>query len=97
MFDKRIWIPICLLVILVSVGLFYVHHIAKQPQEPVKIYKAVEVETPAVAPKPPPPGETHETGHWHGDEWHAVPHENHPETPSTTAVNPPQQQETPSV
>lgn len=20
--------------------------------------------------KPPPPGETHETGHWHGDHWH---------------------------
>lgn len=25
--------------------------------------------------KPPPPGETHESGHWHGDQWHAEPHE----------------------
>ena len=31
--------------------------------------------TPLASPKPPPPGETAESGHWHGDEWHATPHE----------------------
>ena len=89
MFDKRIWIPVCLLLILVIGGLFYLHHIAKQHQEPVKIYKAAEVETPAIAPKPPPPGGTHETGHWHGDEWHAVAHDNNAEPPETTTSTQP--------
>ena len=32
------------------------------------------------AVKPPPPGETHETGHWDGDHWH----KRAPEVPSTT-------------
>lgn len=29
---------------------------------------------PASTEKPPPPGETYDTGHWHGDVWHAEPH-----------------------
>lgn len=29
--------------------------------------KAQETDT---TKRPPPPGETHETGHWHGDHWH---------------------------
>ena len=33
--------------------------------------------TPLTSPKPPPPGETAQGGHWHGDEWHATPHETH--------------------
>lgn len=78
LFQKNVWIPLLILVLVaIGFGLFYGQHIAKQSvtdQEPIKIYKAVEVETPAAAPKPPPPGETHETGHWHGDEWHADPH-----------------------
>jgi hypothetical protein len=46
-------------------------------KEPIKTHKPVEVENPAT-PKPPPPGETAENGHWHGDEWHAEPHGAHP-------------------
>ena len=70
--QKRFWIPIVsVLVIAVGCGLFYGRKVANQ--EPVKAYKPAVVEQP-VAPKPPPPGESYETGHWHGDEWHAEPH-----------------------
>lgn len=61
------------LIVLIGCGLFYGQKVAKQ--EPVKIYKSVEVEREVSTPKPPPPGETAESGHWHGDEWHAEPHE----------------------
>ena len=74
---KRIWIPILsVLVIAMGCGLFYGRKPANQ--EPIKIYKAVEVEK---KPKPPPPGETYETGHWHGDEWHST---RTPETPDVS-------------
>ena len=76
MLRKRIWI--LLLIVLppaMGCGLFYGRKIAKQ--EPIKIYKVpVEVDR-EETPKPPPPGETAESGHWHGDEWHAEPHEAH--------------------
>ena len=75
MLRKRVWIPILiLLLVAMGCGLFYGRKAAKQ--EPVKIYKPVEVEKPA-PPKPPPPGETAESGHWHGDVWHAEPHSAH--------------------
>lgn len=70
---KKFWIPIIsLLVIAIGCGLFYGTRVTDQ--EPVKIYKAVPPEG-VSQPKPPPPGETYETGHWHGDVWHAVAHE----------------------
>ena len=73
--QKRIWIPILsVLVIAMGCGLFYGQKVANQ--EPVKVYKPVDVSKPAT-PKPPPPGETAESGHWHGDEWHAEPHDAH--------------------
>ncbi|MXV84386.1 hypothetical protein F4Z98_13575, partial [Candidatus Poribacteria bacterium] len=73
MLRKKIWIPIlCVFVIAMGCGLFYGRKVANQ--EPVKVYKPVEVSKQPVAPKPPPPGETYETGHWHGDEWHSEPH-----------------------
>ena len=91
MLSKKFWIPIyvSVFVIVMGFGLFYGRKVAKQ--EPVKVYKAVEVENqqPA-APKPPPPGETYETGHWHGDEWHTEPHDIHApaesQTPPPSAV-----------
>ncbi len=77
MFRKSVWIPILIAVLFVmGCGLFYGRQVAHQ--EPIKIYKPVEVES---KPKPPPPGETHESGHWHGDEWHAEPHETHAPAP----------------
>ena len=87
MFRKRVWLPILsILVIAMGCGLFYSHKVANQ--EPTKVYKPVEIEKP-VAPKPPPPGETAESGHWHGDEWHADPHEPLPTAQSTPTTAPP--------
>ena len=77
MFRKSVWLPILsALLFVIGCGLFYGRKVVNQ--EPVKIYKPVEVET---KPKPPPPGETHESGHWHGDIWHAEPHETHAPAP----------------
>ena len=73
MFRKRVWIPI-LSVLLLAMGCGLYYGRKATTQAPVKVYKPVEVET---KPKPPPPGETAESGHWHGDEWHAEPHETH--------------------
>ena len=76
MLRKRVWIPIVsVFVIAMGCGLFYGRKVANQ--EPVKVYKPVEVSEKPATPKPPPPGETYETGHWHGDEWHSEPHEVH--------------------
>ena len=73
MLKKKIWIPILIvLLVVIGCGLFYARQVSKQA--PVKVYKAVEVEEPET-PKPPPPGETAESGHWHGDVWHATAHE----------------------
>ena len=73
MFRKSVWIPILIVLLAVmGCGLFYSSRVGKQ--EPAKVYKPVKVENPAT-PKPKPPGETAESGHWHGDEWHAQPHD----------------------
>ena len=75
MLQKKFWIPVLLVLIGVAIGgTFWGKHIASQ--EPVKTYKPVEFQQ-STAPKPPPPGETYETGHWHGDEWHSEPNEVH--------------------
>ena len=80
MFRKSVWIPILsALLFVIGCGLFYGRKVATQ--EPIKVYKPVEVKKKPVAPKPPPPGETYETGHWHGDEWHTEPHETHAPAP----------------
>ena len=71
MFRKSVWLPILIAVLFVmGCGLFYGRKVANQ--EPVKIINPVTAE-PVDASKPPPPGETYETGHWHGDHWHATP------------------------
>ena len=65
---------VCVLVF-VAGGLLYLNAVNRQPpKDPIIIYKPVEVEK---KPKPPPPGETFETGHWHGDEWHTGSHDAH--------------------
>ena len=83
--QKRVWIPIVsVLVIAMGCGLFYGQKVANQ--EPVKVYKPVDVSKPAT-PKPPPPGETAESGHWKpGDEWHAQPHDT--DTPADVSEPP---------
>ena len=84
MFLRKYWLPLTVfvLIVLIGCGLFYGRKGAKQ--EPIKVHKAVEVET---KPKPPPPGETVESGHWHGDEWHSEPHEAH--APAQVSEQPP--------
>lgn len=81
MLEKKIWIPILIVLLaMIGCGLFYARQVAKQA--PVKVYKTVEAENPET-PKPPPPEETAESGHWHGDEWHSQPHETH-QTPAVS-------------
>ena len=65
-------ISLFFLILMCAVGLYM--YMAQADKAPIKIYKPVEVSNTAT-PKPPPPGETAESGHWHGDEWHAERHE----------------------
>ena len=82
MFPKSIWIPILIVVLaVIGCGLFYAKRTAEQ--EPVNVYKPVEVEQPST-PKPPPPGETAESGHWHDDVWHSEPHDTSVEAQQST-------------
>lgn len=75
MFVRKNWLPLSVFIVaIVGVGLYLLQ--TRSPKDPIVIYKAVEVEK---KPKPPPPGETFETGHWHGDEWHSEPHDAHVE------------------
>ena len=86
MLKKNAWIPILIVLLaIMGCGLFYGRKAAQQ--EPVKVYKPVEVQQRG-AQKPPPPGETYETGHWHGDHWHATPHEAH--APAEVSEQPPE-------
>ncbi|MCY3553490.1 MAG: hypothetical protein OXH39_23785 [Candidatus Poribacteria bacterium] len=76
MLRKRMWIPLLIVLLpAMGCGLFYGRKVAKQ--EPVKVYKVPIAVERKETPKPPPPGETAESGHWHGDEWHAEPHSAH--------------------
>lgn len=70
--SNRLFVGLLILVICAVAGLYLLQK--QQPEEPIIIYKPVEVEQPV--PKPPPPGAS-PNGHWHGDEWHEVPHETH--------------------
>ena len=86
MFRKSVWIPILIVLLAVmGCGLFYNSRIRNQV--PLKFYKRVEFKTSAT-PKPPPSGETTESGHWHNDEWHAEPH-NPPAQPQQVEPGPP--------
>lgn len=54
--------------VLVSIGFFIYDRLV--PNTPREVADTV---TPHDTTKPPPPGAAPD-GHWHGDEWHAVPH-----------------------
>jgi len=70
MFLRNYWVPLTIfIVVLVSCSLILLQ---SRERPPIKIYKTTEIETPTA--KPPPPG-ADPNGHWHGDEWHAAPHE----------------------
>ena len=74
MFTRKNWLPIVVFIVAIAAVSVYLLRSPNTPKAPIKIYKAVEVDRPETQ-KPPPPGETAESGHWHGDEWHAEPHE----------------------
>ena len=73
MFIRKNWLPLSVfLLVIVMVALYVLQ--TRPPKDPITIITPVDVEK---KPKPPPPGETYETGHWHGDEWHSTRHETH--------------------
>ena len=82
MFLRKYWILLSVLLLAV-VGVCLYMLTTQTPQEPIVIYKPVEIEKP-IEPKPPPPG-ADPNGHWHGDEWHDAPHEPQ-ETPAAPTV-----------
>ena len=86
MFIRKYWLPISVFIVaIVGVGLYYLQ--TRPPKDPITIIKPVETEQPTAkaplkeTPKPPPPGETAESGHWHGDQWYADPHETEVQPP----------------
>ena len=89
---KRVWIPVVVIGVIAVMIYGLLHGQKTANQEPVLIIKPVEVEKPVAEPKPPPPGETHETGHWHGDEWHSEPHD-----PPALVGPPPVSEDVPGV
>jgi len=74
MLTKKVYIPIGVcLVLLLALGFLSLR--SDVPDEPVKIYKAVEVSKPPAHPTAKVPvGDTSQGGHWHGDVWHSEPH-----------------------
>ncbi|MYA58820.1 hypothetical protein F4X88_21295, partial [Candidatus Poribacteria bacterium] len=76
---KKFWIPVLLVLIGVAIGVTFWEYQQVASQAPVKIISPVTADpvdtSKPATPKPPPPGETYESGHWHGEEWHAEPHE----------------------
>ena len=74
MFFRKYWIPFSVFIVAISaVGLYYLQ--TRPPKEPIVIIKPVDIEQPKETA--PPVGDTSQGGHWHGDEWHADPHETH--------------------
>ena len=64
---KNITIGILLLALIIGGTLWYRHYQKIMNAEPIKTFAAPETTT--------------ETGHWHGDEWHAEPHPEHQPEP----------------
>ena len=80
--DNRIFIAAVCLLVFIAGGLLYLQTVKRDAQRDVKrTQKRVEqrdipkTEGQTTPPKPPPPGETVESGHWHGDEWHTGRHD----------------------
>ena len=100
MFLRKNWLSLLFFVVMICAVSFYILT-TQTHKEPIKTYKPVEVSNPA-NPKPPP-GETAESGHWHGDEWHAEPHSDtatevsEPHTPQNAADITPEVQGTPLI
>ena len=68
--QNRIFIVLVLVLVFVASGLLYLNTVKRQADRDLQ-----RTQERLNAPKPPPPGETAESGHWHGDVWHVEPHE----------------------
>ena len=66
---NRVFMALVLAVVFVASGLLYLNTVKRQATRDIQ-----STQERVNAPKPPPPGETAESGHWHGDEWHTEPH-----------------------
>ena len=82
--DNRIFIAAVCLLVFIAGGLIYLQvvksHARRDVQRTQEMLQQKQLPKPQTEAKPPPPGETAETGHWHGDVWHAEPHQ----TPAPT-------------
>ena len=82
--DNRIFYGLVCLLVFIAGGLLYLNSVERQAgrdiqrtQKIVEPRSTPQTEAQPARPKPPPPGETAESGHWHGDEWHSEPHSAH--------------------
>ena len=81
MFIRKFWLPISVFIVVIcGIGLYLLA--TQPPKDPIVIYKPIEP-LPKSEVKGSPIGDTSQGGHWHGDEWHADPHETPVEQPST--------------
>ena len=79
--DNRIFSALVCVLVFIAGGLLYLQTVKQEGRRAVQRTQEIveQRQTPKVEesapPKPPPPGETSESGHWHGDVWHAEPHD----------------------
>ena len=89
--DNRLFGALVCFIVFIAAGLGYLHTVKRDAQREVQhlqeMLQQKQPPKPQTEAKPPPPGETAETGHWHGDVWHTEPHDTH--APATTNTSPP--------
>ena len=69
MFLRKNWRPVSVFIVAIAMVCVYLLQ-TDTLKSPIQICNIAEA-----TPKPPPQGETAESGHWHGDAWHAEPHD----------------------
>ena len=86
-------------VVIVGCTQFYDWHVRRTSQEELdRTNRAVQQldkknkTHAAEVEKPPPPGETAQSGHWHGEVWHADETHRQEDLPSTTHLETPEQE-----
>ena len=75
--DNRIFIAAVCLLVFIAGGLLYLQTVKQEATRDVQRTQEIVKQQlpPKTEAKPPPPGETAETGHWHGDVWHTGRHD----------------------
>ena len=89
LFSNRLFIgALAFFILCVVGGTLYIAYIERQGIEDGVSETEKPIAPLAEKPKPPPPGETADGGHWHSDEWHADPHETEPAVPAVVNTAP---------